>query len=80
MTTHIGFSTIIGKSKMHYVALLAYPIKKMKNGIQYKNILPAVLKVILCIFDTVSIRIRIKKCTLSKLGAALGVLPMLVPL
>ena len=28
VTTHIGFSTTIGKSKMHYVALLAYPIKK----------------------------------------------------
>ena len=42
---------------LHYQHLR---LKNEKIGIQYKNILTVVLKVILCIFDTISINIRVK--------------------
>ena len=62
----------------YYVALLTYRIKKI--GIQNINILPVVWKVILCIFDIISIHIRIKEFTLPKLGAVFGVSLVWAPL
>ena len=80
VATVIGFGTRKKKSKCTMLHYRHFRFKNGRKGLQYANILPKVLKVIVRIFDTMSINIRLKKYMLCKLCEALGVTPMSVPL